>query len=128
LKGSSGSVHPAALFVVIIAVAMLGVVPAAATWFRQRLASRRRQHEADAQAARAQLADLRAGAGASTAGPGRSASRRRAVMAQAGETSRARRCRTRGQAQGMIRKSGNRFSKQIMPQTRGVFPLIPKFA
>jgi uncharacterized integral membrane protein len=54
------------LFVVIIAVAMLGVVAGgAATWFRQRHWRRAaRQHEADAQAARAQLADLRAGAGA----------------------------------------------------------------
>src|ERR1700757_35302 len=54
------------LFVVIIVVAILGVVAGgAATWFRQRHWRRAaRQHEADAQAARAQLADLRAGAGA----------------------------------------------------------------
>ena len=50
------------LFVVIIAVAMIGVVAgSSATWFRQRRWRRAaRQHEADAQAARAQLADLRA--------------------------------------------------------------------
>jgi uncharacterized integral membrane protein len=52
------------LFVVIIAVAMLGVVAGgAATWFRQRHWRRAaREHEADALAARTQLADLRAGA------------------------------------------------------------------
>ena len=51
------------LFVVIIAVAILGVVAGGtATWFRQRHWRRAaRQHEADARAARAQLADLRAG-------------------------------------------------------------------
>jgi len=51
------------LFVLIIAVAILGVVAGGtATWFRQRHWRRAaRQHEADAQAARAQLADLRAG-------------------------------------------------------------------
>ena len=50
------------LFVVIIAVAMIGVVAgSSATWFRQRRWRRAaRQHEADAQAARTQLADLRA--------------------------------------------------------------------
>ena len=49
------------LFVVIIAVAILGVVAGgSATWFRQRHWRRAaRQHEADARAARAQLADLR---------------------------------------------------------------------
>ena len=54
------------LFVVIFAVAMLGVVAGgAATWFRQRHWRRAaRQHEAEARAARSQLADLRAGAGA----------------------------------------------------------------
>ena len=54
------------LFVVIIAVAMLGVVAGGATtWFRQRHWRRAaRQHEADARAARSQLADLRADAGA----------------------------------------------------------------
>jgi uncharacterized integral membrane protein len=52
------------LFVVIIAVAIAGVAAGgAATWFRQRHWRRSaRQHEADARAARAQLADLRAGA------------------------------------------------------------------
>ena len=52
------------LFVVIIAVAILGVVAGgSATWFRQRHWRRAaRQHEADARQARAQLADLRAGA------------------------------------------------------------------
>jgi uncharacterized integral membrane protein len=51
------------LFVVIIAVAILGVVVGgSATWFRQRHWRRAaRQHEADARAAKAQLADLRAG-------------------------------------------------------------------
>ena len=52
------------LFVVIIAVAILGVAAGGiATWFRQRHWRRAaRQHEADAKAARAQLAELRAGA------------------------------------------------------------------
>ena len=52
------------LFVVIIAVAIAGVAAGgAATWFRQRHWRRAaRQHEADAQAARTQLADQRAGA------------------------------------------------------------------
>ena len=52
------------LFVVIIAVAVLGVVAGgAATWFRQRHGRRAaRQHEADARAARSQLAGLGAGA------------------------------------------------------------------
>ena len=51
------------LFVVIIAVAILGVVTGgAATWFGQRRWRRAaRRHEADARAVRAQLADLRAG-------------------------------------------------------------------
>jgi uncharacterized integral membrane protein len=55
------------LFVVIIAVAITGVVAGgSATWFRQRRWRRAaRQHEADARHARAQLADLRAGAAAS---------------------------------------------------------------
>src|SRR6516225_2354098 len=82
------------LFVVIIAVAVLGVVAGgAATWFRQRHWRRAaRQHEADARAARSRDWIL-----------GHSASRRRVLMALAGETSRARRCRrTRGQAQGMM--------------------------
>jgi uncharacterized integral membrane protein len=52
------------LFVVIIAVAIAGVVAGGtATWFRQRHWRRAaRRHEADARQARAQLADLRAGA------------------------------------------------------------------
>jgi uncharacterized integral membrane protein len=52
------------LFVVIIAVAMLGVMAGGmATWFRQRHWRRAaRHHEADARAARMQLADLRASA------------------------------------------------------------------
>ncbi len=52
------------LFVVIIAVAIAGVVAGGTgTWFRQRHWRRAaRQHEADARAARTQLADLRAGA------------------------------------------------------------------
>jgi uncharacterized integral membrane protein len=52
------------LFVVIILMAILGVVAGGtATWFRQRHWRRAaRQHEADARRARAQLADLRAGA------------------------------------------------------------------
>ena len=51
------------LFVVIIAVAILGVIAGgSATWFRQRRWWRAaRRHEADARQARAQLADLRAG-------------------------------------------------------------------
>jgi uncharacterized integral membrane protein len=50
------------LFVVIIAVAILGVVAGGmATWFRQRHWRRAaRQHELDARQARTQLADLRA--------------------------------------------------------------------
>ena len=49
------------LFVVIIAVAILGVAAGgSATWFRQRHWRRAaRQHEADARTALAQLADLR---------------------------------------------------------------------
>ena len=52
------------LFVVIIAVAIVGVLAGgSATWFRQRHWRRAaRRHEADAREARAQLADLRAGA------------------------------------------------------------------
>jgi uncharacterized integral membrane protein len=52
------------LFVVIIAVAIVGVVAGGcATWFRQRHWRRAaRQHEADARQARAQLADLHAAA------------------------------------------------------------------
>src|SRR6266404_4648468 len=49
------------LFVVIIAVAILGVAAGgSATWFRQRHWRRAaRQHQADARQARTQLADLR---------------------------------------------------------------------
>ncbi|MFL6837390.1 MAG: lipopolysaccharide assembly protein LapA domain-containing protein [Bradyrhizobium sp.] len=52
------------LFVLIIAVAILGVIAGgSATWFRQRRWRRAaRQHEADARRARAEAADLRAGA------------------------------------------------------------------
>ena len=54
------------LFVLIIAVAIIGVVAGgSATWFRQRHWRRSaRQHEAEARAARSQLADLRANAAA----------------------------------------------------------------
>ena len=49
------------LFVVIIAVAMLGVLAGGmATWFRQgRFRRAARQHEAEARQARSELADLR---------------------------------------------------------------------
>jgi uncharacterized integral membrane protein len=59
------------LFVVLIVVAIAGVVAGScATWFRQRRWRRAaRQHEADARAARAQLADLRAAAVARTSVP-----------------------------------------------------------
>ena len=69
------------LFVVIIAVAIVGVAAGGtATWFRQRHWRRAaRQHEADARAVRAQLADLRAGAAASPYDP-----RRLAGPSQAG--------------------------------------------
>jgi uncharacterized integral membrane protein len=55
------------LFVVILAVAILGVAAGgSATWFRQRRWRRAaRQHEADARRARAEMADLRAAAAAS---------------------------------------------------------------
>jgi uncharacterized integral membrane protein len=55
------------LFVVIIAVAIIGVAAGGmATWFRQRRWRRAaRQHEADARQAGAQLADLRANSAAS---------------------------------------------------------------
>jgi uncharacterized integral membrane protein len=61
------------LFVVIIAVAILGVVAGGSgTWFRQRHWRRAaRQHEADARQVRAQLADLRARAAASRGDPQR---------------------------------------------------------
>ena len=59
------------LFVVIIAVAILGVAAGGtATWFRQRHWRRAaRQHEADARRARAEIADLRAAAAVSRSGP-----------------------------------------------------------
>ena len=59
------------LFVVIIAVAILGVAAGgSATWFRQRRWRRTaRQHEADARRARAEIADLRAAAVVSRGGP-----------------------------------------------------------
>jgi uncharacterized integral membrane protein len=61
------------LFVVIIAVAIVGVVAGGlATWFRQRHWRRAaRRHEADAQQARVQLADLRASAAALRSDPQR---------------------------------------------------------
>jgi uncharacterized integral membrane protein len=61
------------LFVVIIAVAIVGVMAGGfATWFRQRRWRRAaRQHEADARQARAQLADLRAAAAISRGDPQR---------------------------------------------------------
>jgi uncharacterized integral membrane protein len=70
------------LFAVIILVAILGVVAGGlASWFRQRHWRRAaRQHEADAQAARAQLADLRAAAIA----PSRYDPQRLAAPAQGG--------------------------------------------
>jgi uncharacterized integral membrane protein len=61
------------LFVVIITVAIVGVVAGGlATWFRQRHWRRAaRRHEADAQQARVQLADLRASAAALRSDPQR---------------------------------------------------------
>jgi uncharacterized integral membrane protein len=61
------------LFVVIIAVAILGVAAGGmATWFRQRHWRRAaRQHEADARRARAEIADLRAAAAVSRGEPQR---------------------------------------------------------
>jgi uncharacterized integral membrane protein len=61
------------LFVLIIAVAIVGVAAGGtATWFRQRRWRRAaRQHEADAKAARTQLADQRASAVASRPDPQR---------------------------------------------------------
>jgi len=59
------------LFVVIIAVAILGVAAGGmATWFRQRHWRRAaRQHEADARWARSETADLRAQAAVSRSRP-----------------------------------------------------------
>jgi uncharacterized integral membrane protein len=61
------------LFVLIIAVAILGVAAGgSATWFRQRHWRRAaRQHESDARQARTELADLRAGAATSRYDPQR---------------------------------------------------------
>ena len=61
------------LFVVIIAVAILGVVAGGtATWFRQRHWRRAaRRHEAEARQMRAQLADQRAAAMTPRGGPPR---------------------------------------------------------
>jgi uncharacterized integral membrane protein len=61
------------LFVVIIAVAILGVAAGGvATWFRQRRWRRAaRQHKADARRARAEIADLRAAAAVSRGEPQR---------------------------------------------------------
>jgi len=61
------------LFVLIIAVAILGVVAGGlATWFGQRHWRRAsRRHEADARDARAELADLRAASMASRGEPAR---------------------------------------------------------
>jgi uncharacterized integral membrane protein len=58
------------LFVLIIAAAIVGVIAGGcATWFGQRRWRRTaRQHEADARAAKAQLADLRAATLASSRG------------------------------------------------------------
>ena len=86
------------LFAVIIAVAILGVVAGGmATWFRQRHWRRAaRQYEADARRARAETADLRAAAAVSRADSSGFRRRPSAVsMGPQGETSRARRCRTR---------------------------------
>jgi uncharacterized integral membrane protein len=70
------------LFVLIIAVAIVGVVAGGcATWFGQRRWRRAaRHHEADAQAAKAQLADLRAATLASS----RTESARLPIPSQAG--------------------------------------------
>ena len=61
------------LFVLIIAVAIIGVVAGgSATWFRQRHWRRSaRQHEAEARAVRSQMADLRASAAAPRGDPQR---------------------------------------------------------
>jgi len=70
---SAFDLPPQRLFVVIIAALILGVVVGGiATWFRQRHWRRAaRQHEADARAVRAQLADLRSSATASRYEPQR---------------------------------------------------------
>ena len=63
-RDSAFDLPPVPLFVIIISATILGVVAGgSATWFRQRHWRRAaRQHEADARQARAQLAELRAGA------------------------------------------------------------------
>jgi uncharacterized integral membrane protein len=65
---SAFNLRPEPLFVIIIASMIVGVVAGgSATWFRQRRWRRAaRQYEADARQARAQLADLRSGAAASS--------------------------------------------------------------
>ena len=64
---------PLGLVFVVFAVAIVGVAAGGiATWFRQRRWRRAaRQHEADARAVRAQLADLRSSATASRYEPQR---------------------------------------------------------
>jgi uncharacterized integral membrane protein len=63
-RDSAFDLPPTPLFAIIIAAMIVGVVAGgSATWFRQRHWRRAaRQHEADARQARAQLAELRAGA------------------------------------------------------------------
>lgn len=75
------------LFVVIIAVAILGVAAGgSATWFRQRRWRRAaRQHEADARRVRAENTDLRAAAAVSRGGPQQlAAPAQRGIYAAAG--------------------------------------------
>ncbi|CAN7640266.1 lipopolysaccharide assembly protein LapA domain-containing protein [Bradyrhizobium sp. LjRoot220] len=75
------------LFVVIIAVAILGVAAGGmATWFRQRHWRRAaRRHEADARRARSETADLRAAAAVSRAGmPQLAAPAQRGIYGAAG--------------------------------------------
>ena len=75
------------LFVVIIAVAILGVAAGgSAAWFRQRHWRRAaRQHEADARRARAEIADLRAAAVVSRGGlPQLAAPAQRGIYGAAG--------------------------------------------
>jgi uncharacterized integral membrane protein len=75
------------LFVVIVAVAILGVAAGgSATWFRQRhWRSAARRHEADARRARSETADLRAAAAVSRGGvPQLAAPAQRGVYGAAG--------------------------------------------
>ena len=75
------------LFVVIIAVAILGVAAGGmATWFRQRRWRRAaRQYEADARRARSEIADLRAAAVVSRGGvPQLAAPAQRGIYGAAG--------------------------------------------